>query len=228
MEVENCCLLIGNSRWHWAFQLKNEWRYIHTSPNEQKLFKIDLSLIKWASVGEIPSEIGLNHENQLKTNQLPLINWPEWIGVDRALGTLGVLSKLNKAKFNANGFLLIDAGTILSLTKVSSQGKFEGGQLVAGLGLQISTMSKGAKNLSRFNLSNEVENDFPFATQEAMQKGTLMALIGLILEAHRRTKLPIWLCGGDSLTIYKELEKHNIIVFHRPDLVLEGLVNIIS
>ena len=69
MKIENkYCLLIGNSRWHWAEQRHSGWNFFHTAPDPQKLLKVNSSLVKWAAVGVNPSNIKLNPITEIKIN----------------------------------------------------------------------------------------------------------------------------------------------------------------
>ena len=59
-----------------------------------------------------------------------------------------------------------------------------------------------------------------------MQRGSLQALVGSLIQAIKATKMPLWLCGGDAPILIEELNKLNVEVLHHPNLVLEGMVAI--
>ena len=219
-------LFIGNSRWHWATENEDEWMYMHTSPDLSKLEALNVPLWAWAAVGSIPKSSKLNHSNEISTTDIPLLKLPNWIGVDRALGAWGALKKAKKLGIVNNGILLADAGTVFSLTKISSKGEFQGGQLAPGLKLQIQAMSKGAKNLKETYNKHNSHDLFPIKTDEAMQIGSLYTLIGLLIVAQKNAKMKIWLCGGDSKILYTELKNRNIDSEIYPNLVLEGMIDI--
>ncbi len=219
-------LLIGNSRWHWAMQVSEGWQFAHTAPDPKKLESLDMTLLTWAAVGPIPANISLKPTNRLKIKDIPLLDLPPWLGIDRALGALGAFKKAKVHGINSHGLLIADAGTVLSLTKLSPDGAFQGGQLMAGLQLQLSAMAQGTQNLKQPGEQLLTSEMFPKSTSEAMQRGSLQALIGALVEAHQSTKLPLWLCGGDSTLIFNELQKRRIEAFHHPDLVLEGMIGI--
>ena len=141
------CLLIGNTRWHWAIEDKESWNFLHSTPDIAKLESIDKPLLKWAAVGHIPDNDLLHPSNQLSIKDVPLMKLPPWLGIDRALGAWGALRRVRKYNVKSKGFIIADAGTVLSLTKIGSNGEFEGGQLVPGLNLQLAAMAKGTKNL---------------------------------------------------------------------------------
>ena len=220
------CLLIGNSRWHWAQRNKTKWEFFHTQPDAQKLRNVDQKYFTWAAVGAIPKISELTRENQLKSQDIPLINSPSWLGVDRALAGWGAFKKFKILGNSKNGLLIVDAGTILSLTRITTNGEFAGGQLVPGLHLQLSAMSDRAENLNFPTIKKFPTSSFPFATDEAMLKGSLQSLLGVILEAQKEANCPIWICGGDGNIIFQKLQGEAIDISLHPNLVLEGMINI--
>jgi len=221
------CLMIGNTRWHWASKIKNEWKYFHTSPNPIDFINKEPSKINWAAVGPIPKKIDLNPSRKLELNDIPLLNLPSNLGIDRALSAWSALQKASCLSMKKDGLLIVDAGTILSITKITNTGEFTGGQLMAGLKLQLSSMAKGALNLNEPSIKVVPEKTFQYNTEEAMIKGTINCLIGAIAQAYDETNFTIWLCGGDSPIIYKELIDRSIDVKYYPNLVVEGMVNIL-
>ncbi len=223
-------LLIGNSRWHWAIEDNSDLKYKHTLPDIRFFKSVNIRDLRWASVGSIPKEIHLNPINQLELKNIPLLNIPSWIGIDRALAALGALKKVQVLSIKSKYILVVDAGTIFSLTRVTNQGEFAGGQLLAGLRLQLSAMGQGALNLMDPGIDILTKEQFPSSTKDAMRRGSIQALIGTILEANRIEKMPIFLTGGDSLILYKELKKmeRNLDIRHYPNLVMEAMVHVIN
>ncbi len=228
MYSKETCLMIGNTRWHWASKIKNEWKYFHTSPNPIEFINKEPSKITWAAVGPIPTSIELDPSMRLSLNDIPLLNLPSNLGIDRALSAWSAFNKASYLSIKKEGLLIVDAGTILSITKITDQGEFAGGQLIAGLKLQLSSMAKGALNLKEPSMNIIPESPFQYKTENAMIKGSINALVGAIAQAYDETNLMIWLCGGDSSIIYKELINRSINVKHHPNLVLEGMVNILN
>ncbi len=220
------CLLIGNSRWHWATKISGNWHFFHTEPNPQSISFPSASLLTWASVGPIPKSLSLNPDKKLSINDVPLKNLPSWLGIDRALAGWGAWKKAKSSESKFEGLIVADAGTILSITLVNSNGEFAGGQLIAGLQLQLSSMAYGAHNLHNPGLHTSQNELFPVKTADAMQRGSLQALVGALLQAKNTTKLPLWICGGDSPVLIKELRRNNVAFTHYPNLVLEGMVDI--
>jgi len=219
-------LMIGNTRWHWASKIKKSWKYFHTSPSPIEFNDKDYSRVTWASVGPVPKSIKLCPSKNIILDDIPLTNLPSNLGIDRALAAWSAFQKHSSLKCKEQDLIIIDAGTILSVTKITSRGEFAGGQLISGLSLQLSSMANGAFNLETPIVKKIPTEIFQFETSNAMIRGSMNGLIGLILKIHEEAKLPIWMCGGDAPVILNELKDKNIEVHHFPNLVLEGMIDI--
>ena len=159
-------------------------------------------------------------------DNVPLNNLPSNLGIDRALSSWSAFKKQSFLKSKEQDLIVIDAGTILSVTKISNKGEFIGGQLISGFSLQLSSMSNRAMNLETPIVKKIPTETFQYETHNAMIRGSMNALIGLILTLFEETKLPIWMCGGDAPIILNELKNTNIDINHSPNLVLEGMIDI--
>ena len=222
------CLLIGNSRWHWAERRgASHWIYQHEAASPEEL-DAPSYLLAWAAVGRIPSHSSLQSSRRLNLSQIPLQGIPPWLGIDRALAGWGAW----RANENRFGVLVVDAGTVLSLTRISADGSFSGGLLAAGYGLQLRAMSEATAGLTATSplvLDPKKAETFPFETQEAMRSGAQQSLVGLIRQAHAQSPWPIWLCGGDSPQLLPRLQEQlGMDVIHAPNLVMEAMVELIS
>ena len=160
-------LLIGNSRLHWAVKRNETWEFTHTSKKEINIEFLKMPLSAWAAVGAIPKNMSLDPSLEITLKDIPLLELPPWLGIDRALGSWAAYKKA-KASLNlhSNGILIADAGTVLSLTKISAKGEFEGGQLSAGLHLQLKAMSEDTKNLSYTSIDSIPNSLFPRSTKD--------------------------------------------------------------
>ena len=222
------CLLIGNSRWHWAEQRgASAWIYQHEAAALEAL-DAPSDLLAWAAVGVVPSHPCLQSSRRLNLSAIPLQGIPPWLGIDRALAGWGAW----RANQNRVGVLVVDAGTVLSLTRISAEGTFCGGLLAAGYGLQLRAMAEataGLADTSRLGLETDAEDPLPIETQSAMRTGAQQSLVGLIRQAHVQSPWPIWLCGGDALQLLPKLQKQlGMEVLHAPNLVMEAMVELIS
>ena len=226
MYSEKNYLMIGNTRWHWASKIKKDWKYFHTSPNPNEFRDKDYSQLTWASVGPLPERIKLCPSKKILLDNIPLNNLPSNLGIDRALASWSAFKKQSYLKTKKKDILVIDAGTILSVTKITKKGEFAGGQLSSGFRLQLSAMANRALNLE-FPIDKKIPNEiFQYDTQKAMIRGAINSLTGQILKLYRDTKLPIWMCGGDAPIILSELKNTSIDIIHSPNLVLEGMIDI--
>ena len=218
--------MIGNTRWHWASKIKKDWKYFVTSPNPIEFKNKDYSQLTWASVGPVPENIKLCPSKKIILDNIPLYNLPSNLGIDRALASWSAFKKQSSLKSKEKDLIVIDAGTILSVTKITSKGEFAGGQLIPGFSLQLTSMANRALNLESPIVKKIPNEIFQYDTNNAMIRGSINALVSLILKLFEETRLPIWMCGGDALIILNELKNKNIDINHSPNLVLEGMINI--
>ena len=224
-------LLIGNSRWHWAEQDGGCWNFDHGPPDSARLTagRHEGGII-WGAVGSIPVDAALEHRDRLTTDDVPVPGCPGWLGVDRVLGAWAAWQKSQLAGMDlGSGLLLADAGTVLSLTLLNQDGVFIGGQLSPGLWLQLRSMDTGTESLVCPDPGVELRDRFPRDTASAMVRGALQAMAGAVREAQRRSGALLWICGGDSIALQRELLEHGGTsikpdVTTDPDLVLKGLV----
>ena len=222
------CLLIGNSRWHWAEHDSHGWTYRHTSPDPAAVGSGAADIEAWAAVGVLPANSGLDPRRRLQAVDVPLKHVPPWLGIDRVFAAWAALQKQQASGSVPQGLLVADAGTVLSLTRVMADGGFAGGQLVAGLRLQLRAMAEGALQLSDPGPSLKLLDGFPRSTAAAMQQGALQALVGVVEQAQRLAAQPLWLCGGDGPSLIEPLRQRGVPFTHEPELVLEGMVNVLD
>jgi len=163
-------LLVGNSRLHWAKYSQNQSKFFHTQKDQKVPENIDLDNLIWASVGKLPNFL-LKEENEIKTQDIQLSNLPDYFGVDRALACIAAL-KIIENPFNKD-LLIADFGTILSITKLNSNGSIIGGQLLPGFLTQLKSMEQSTKNLKVPKKYNIPIKDFLINTEEAILKGVI-------------------------------------------------------
>ncbi len=224
----SCCLVIGNTRWHWAFRKSNSWHFLNTFPDPQTLQSKAIKLIAWTSVGKVPEINQIKAARKINLLDIPLLNLPPWIGIDRALGAWAAFKQERDLGKTSKGLLIADAGTVLSLTKIKANGQFAGGQLMAGWRLQQKAMSQWTENLIDPGPVSLIKEKFPFSTQDAMQRGILESLTGTIIEAQKASQYTLWLCGGDAEVLSHELKYRRFKVNLQPNLMMEGMINIID
>jgi len=168
----------------------------------------------------------LNHEDyiffEIKTKNIQLSNLPDYFGVDRALACIAALKIIeNPLK---KDLLIADFGTILSITKLNSNGSIIGGQLLPGFLTQLKSMEQNTKNLKVPKKYDIPIKDFLINTEEAILKGVINSLTGVLNSLFNPEKDILIICGGDSqlLTNSIKTKKENII--NAPNLVMEGMI----
>ncbi|MFM9073711.1 MAG: type III pantothenate kinase, partial [Cyanobium sp.] len=113
-------LLIGNSRWHWAERTAGgSLRGWDGAPDFMD-GEVSSPPLAWAAVGPVPSSPRLPMDRRVSLADVPLAGCPPWLGVDRALAGWEAWRTLKL------GVLVVDAGTVLSLTLVDGGGTFRG------------------------------------------------------------------------------------------------------
>jgi len=214
-------LLVGNSRLHWAKYSKNQSKFFHTKKEQKVPKNIDLDQLIWASVGKLPNFL-LKKDNEIKTKDIQLSNLPDHFGVDRALACIGAL-KIIENPFKKD-LLIADFGTILSITKLNSNGSIIGGQLLPGFQTQLKSMEQYTKNLKVPKKFEVPSKDFLINTEEAILKGVINSLTGVIKSSFNPLKDILITCGGDSQLLTKSLKTHKDIIINAPNLVMEGMI----
>ena len=214
-------LLVGNSRLHWAKYSKNQSKFFHTKKEQNVPENIDLDQLIWASVGKLPNFL-LNKENEIKTKDIQLSNHPDYFGVDRALACIAAL-KIIENPFKKD-LLIADFGTILSITKLDSGGSIIGGQLLPGFLTQLKSMEQNTKNLEVPKKYDIPIKDFLINTEEAILKGVINSLTGVIASLFNPEKDILIICGGDSQLLRKSLKTQKENIINAPNLVMEGMI----
>ena len=214
-------LLVGNSRLHWAKYSKNQSKFFHTKKEQKVPDNLDLDQLIWASVGKLPN-FSLKKENEIQTKDIHLSNLPDYFGIDRALACLAALKIIeNPLK---KDLLIADFGTILSITKLNSNGSIIGGQLIPGFLTQLKSMEQSTKSLKIPKKYDIPIKDFLINTEEAILKGVINSLTGVIHSLFNPEKDILVICGGDSEFLSKFLKTQEEHIINVPNLVMEGMI----
>jgi len=214
-------LLVGNSRLHWANYSQNQSKFFHTKKDQKIPENIDLNQLIWASVGKLPN-FSMKEENEIKTKDIRLSNLPNYFGVDRALACSAAL-KIIENPFKKD-LLIADFGTILSITKLDSNGFIIGGQLLPGFLTQLKSMEQNTINLKVPKKYDIPIKDFLINTEEAILKGVINSLTGVINSLFNPEKDILIICGGDSQLLRKSLKTQKENIINAPNLVMEGMI----
>ena len=220
-------LLIGNSRWHWAQRCDEGVRVDHGAPDPGR---IGAEPPIWAAVGPVPDELRAHQDRRIRLGDVPLPKAPSWLGVDRALGAWMAWRCSQERQLDCSrGLLLVDAGTVLSLTRVAPDGCFAGGQLLPGYRLQLKAMAEGTVALPSLLEPPQVgvpTEMFPEETVAAMQQGVLQALLATIAVAQRHAQGLLWICGGDAPLVQTNWTGTTELLQLQGDLQLQALLDL--
>ena len=218
-------MLIGNSRWHWA-ELEpgsGELRCWHTAPASSLDLADAGTLQAWAAVGALPLRLASSSARRIALEDVPLQGLPPWLGIDRALVGWRAWQQQGSA------VLVADAGTALSLTRVSADGGFAGGLISAGVALQLRALTGSTAQLPAVNLAGaEMGEAWPIYTEAAMAEGCRRGVAAAIAQAWRQAcrespLTSLWLTGGDAPGLMPLLEEQQLKPVLAPDLVLEAM-----
>ena len=220
-------LLIGNSRWHWAQRQDHSVRIEHGPPDPGR---IGTDPPVWAAVGSVPEPLMAHQDLRIRLEDVPLPKAPPWLGVDRALGAWMAWRRSQQQQLDCSrGLLLVDAGTVLSLTRVTADGCFGGGQLIPGYRLQLRAMAEGTVGLPstpELPDSEVAQEVFPQQTVAAMQRGVLQALLATIAVAQQNSKGLLWICGGDAELLQHHWSGATELLQLEGDLQLQALLDL--
>ena len=164
----------------------------------------------------------LKKENEIKTKDIQLPNLPDYFGVDRALACIAAL-KIIENPLNKD-LLIADFGTILSITKLNANGFILGGQLIPGFLTQLKSVEQNTKNLKIPKKFEIPIKDFLINTEEAILKGVINSLNGVIKSTFNPLKDILITCGGDSQFLTKSLKTNKNNVVNAPNLVMKGMI----
>lgn len=147
------------------------------------------------------------------------------LGSDRWCAMLGGLQNTSSA------FLIIDAGSALTIDMVSEKGKHLGGHIVPGLGMMRESLGhQTALVKTKLSKNNAISLSLANTTIQCVESGIYLSVVKLIEAVYEREsqqvkQITCFLTGSDAEDIAGLLAFKSIIM---PDLVLRGLAVIAS
>ena len=237
----NLIIDIGNTRTKIAIANKNNFVLKETFPTKELNAALDEIIHRFSnlktgilsSVINTPQEIikRLNNSCDLivfdSTTEIPIKNNyqnPETLGKDRLAAAIGAWSN-----FKNSNTLIIDAGTCLKVDFINSSNEYCGGMISPGLNMRFKALNAFTDKLPLItDFHKEVEITGNTTTNSLLSgviNGMNFEINGFInhyLKKH--PDLKVVTTGGDIN--FFELEPKNCI-FARPDLILEGLNEIL-
>ncbi len=145
-------------------------------------------------------------------------NNPAQLGVDRWLAMVATWQRFK------TGFIIIDAGSALTLDIVDNSGEHLGGHIIPGLSMQKQALFAGTDNICITREFNPITYLPGTSTEAAVLHGCLTNLVSyieaMVLQSSTVESLPLIITGGDGLRLSQSLSiQHELL----PHLVLEGL-----
>lgn len=180
MVKEIICLMIGNSRLHWAwFRDKTIIKIWHTEhfKNNFSPEKLPAHIPLYvASVVVQQTELCQQYYQPtiINLSQIPINNLYSTMGIDRALALWGAGIKY--------GFpcLVIDAGTALTFSGIDNSNCFIGGAILPGLGLQLQSLSNNTAALPEVFLPQKLPELWAKNTEDAIINGVVYSSLASI------------------------------------------------
>lgn len=149
---------------------------------------------------------------------------PSRLGIDRWLAIVAAYQQKQAP------VMVVDAGSALTVDLVDAEGQHQGGYIVPGSGLMLTSLLSATEQV-RFDQGDHSKGlQFGVSTTGAVYAGVLSALTGSVLmavdEAEKRIQrdFAILLTGGDAKIVVDNLpERLARRVELAPELVLDGL-----
>lgn len=192
--------------------------YLASVKNEQQIKNVANLINKNLDVDIQVATSNANYylsENYILKNVYKI---PEQLGIDRWLAMIAVWTETKK------GFIVVDAGSALTLDVVDNSGQHLGGHIIPGLSMQKKSLTADTDKVLFESNSDASAYRLGHSTSEAVHNGCLSTLCSYIAEMYNYHKgndnLPLILTGGDADILSKALSVDNNVQKH---LVLNGL-----
>lgn len=213
-------LVVGNSRWHWAWFYGGTFVRVWDSDRLSRPVVGGKIAPEWLPAGlraiapsslpvclaSVVAEQTILWQNYaplevLSLAQVPLAKLYPTLGIDRALAVWGA--------GNTWGFpvLVIDAGTALTLTGADGDRALVGGAILPGFRLQFHALASGTSALPEIRLTEQLPSRWPNNTQEAIASGVTFSILAgardfLIEWRSRFPHSSVVLTGGDAAVLH--------------------------
>ena len=139
---------------------------------------------------------------------------PKMLGIDRWLGILACYASASR------DFVVVDAGTAMTIDVVKANGLHLGGYICPGQALLRNSLNSVVQKLRVSALQKCRKDSAPVSTEEAILRGCLMSSVALIERICGEEPRDLYITGGDAMSLLRELSLEANFV---EDLVLDGL-----
>lgn len=243
-------LVIGNTRWHWAWfnnnDLKQVWHTPHLLPNQlpaidlrsmwanqapPQLLAMPDSLDIWA-ISVVPSQAQY-------LDPIPTVRWIDHVPLKGVYPTMGldrVITLWGAGQRYGWPVLIIDSGTALTVT-AGAEGAFSGGAILLGLRSHFAALHEYTAALPPVNPPEDLPPYWAQDTPSAIQSGvihTLLAGVHNFIQDWQQQypTAAVLFTGGDGQYLYQLYQqiyqtKQNQVLSNRtwfdPNLMFWGI-----
>ena len=138
---------------------------------------------------------------------------PMSLGVDRWLAVVAAYTRFEQS------LVVVDAGSATTLDIVNSDGCHQGGYILPGLELMRKSLWQGTENV-KARSSGIVSLSPANCTEDAVNRGSMLALISVIAQTVDKFSGRLVVTGGNASLI----KKMSVLpADHIPELVIDGL-----
>jgi type III pantothenate kinase len=239
-------LLIGNSRYHWAWflntKLQSSWdteyllpdRYLELSSHDLQVLinqdRIEVAKIPIYLISVVPNQTiiwqQLSQVKLITLTDIPLSNLYPTLGIDRALAIFGA------GETYGYPILVIDGGTALTITGIDDRRQLIGGAILPGLRLQLQSLAIGTAALPEIELPQQLPLRWSNHTSDAIASGithTVTAGVKDFIQDWQQLypQSQIVFTGGDGALLVRYLSMEDLVILDR-NLVFYGLSAILE
>jgi type III pantothenate kinase len=151
------------------------------------------------------------------------------IGSDRVMGLYGA------SLLASPPLITVDCGTAVTINALDKNMRCAGGAIFAGHRSQMIALSGNTENLKEIEFS-KIRRSAGKNTKDAINSGIIISISAGINEIVRRiikeefggAEVPVFITGGGSGLIRKELNEGSLKYIYRPHLVLEGVWKVLK
>lgn len=138
---------------------------------------------------------------------------PRSLGIDRWLAIVAAYTRFKQS------LVVIDAGSATTVDIVNSDGHHQGGYILPGVELMRTALWQGTESVKAPS-ADVTLLDPATCTEDAVNRGSMLALTAAIEQTVSRFSGRLVLTGGDAPSIRKLI---TLSVHHIPELVIDGL-----
>lgn len=239
IDVGNSRVKIHHDGVFLSFPYDKEWKKTvqhHFRDNVQKRYIIGLSSVNHKQttaivkvLQRIPGHIVVNaHTLLMRNEKLLSLEQIENAGIDRMLGMIGAMLT------NEPPLITADCGTAITVNAVSTDRKFLGGVIFAGLSTQLFGLAKQTAALNETKYAPPTVN-IGINTTQCLMTGVTYSVVGGIEKAIenfkpaiKATNPKVVIAGGEATPIFSELQKQGIDIVHQPHIVTDGILALVA